>query len=251
MLGYHEINKIFWDFVHDFDANDVGILRKIVHTFSVAKNCYESACRYNFNEEDRLFCYLMGMFHDLGRFEQWTKYKTFEDCRTENHGVIGRRVLESRFTPESLELTPERFKLLGDTIQYHIMQYPGSDENTWTYLNIIHSSDAYDNIINTSIGGFKLSDYADGYTEEIFDKFMKGEKVYMYPSDTKLDRLFKSIGNAFCVSVDIMRSDIIEKNYFDVIYNQYVNDLNDADKEVFTKAINNLKTTYTLDSYRP
>lgn len=246
MKNYYDINKIFWDFVHEFDINNPNILKKIIHTFAVANHCFDAACSLNFNEEDRMFCYMMGMFHDLGRFEQWTKYQTYADEQSENHGIIGRRIFESRFTPKSLELTQERYDILANTIQYHIIEFPGDDKELWKFLNIIHSADAYDNLLNTSLGSQILDNFEDGYSEIMLTKFLNNEKVYKIPCKTKLDRLLKSLGNAYCLSIDYMRQDIISKNYFNVVYQNHIHELNKEDQKIFTTIIDHLNSNYIV-----
>ena len=246
MKTYHDVNKIFWDFVNKFDTSDPSILKKIVHTYAVANNCFDTACRFQFNEEERIFCYMIGMFHDLGRFEQWSKYKTYDDNVSENHGEIGRRIFLSEFTPELLELTQDRFNLLADTILYHIKEFSGDDNTLWKYLNIIHSADAYDNLLNTAIGTHVMSSLSDGVTEFLFEKFLNNEKIFKYTIKTKLDRILKSIANAYCISIDFMRSNVITKNYFEIIYDKYVDILCDDDKIILRQAIDHL-----IDTYRP
>ena len=61
-------NTFFWNFVHKYDTSNSNILRKIIHSYSVAEKCYAIACAFNLNKEQREFCYLIGLLHDAGRF---------------------------------------------------------------------------------------------------------------------------------------------------------------------------------------
>ena len=78
----------------------------------------------------------------------------------------------------------------------------------------------------------------------LLEKFLNNEKIYMYSSDTKVDRLIKSIGNAYCVTIDFMRQEIVHKNYFEIIYKTYEKSLNPEDKLIVRKAVDHLKANY-------
>ena len=52
-------NKIFWKLVSDYDLNESNIFRKMIHSFDVAKNCFELACSEKLNRNQ--------MFQKKGR----------------------------------------------------------------------------------------------------------------------------------------------------------------------------------------
>ena len=245
MLTFHEINNLFWNFVKDYDMKETDILQKVVHTFAVANICFDASSRFNMNKDEQILCYMIGMFHDLGRFEQWQRYSSFEDSKTPiNHGLLGKEIFLNRFTPKSLDITEEQYNLIANTIHYHLVRYEGSDPTLWKYLEIIHSSDAYDNVRNTALGVHLHNTYNDGYSQELLDKFLSGEKIYMYPALTKVDRLLKSIGNAYCVTIDFMRQEIINKNYFETIFNSYKQYLTKEDQDTLRFATDHIKKNY-------
>ncbi len=88
-------NHNFWDVVKKYDLNESNLFRKFIHSFYVAKNCFTIACNKKMNQKERNICYLMGLFHDIGRFEQWVKYKTYDDVKSEDHGDLSYSILET------------------------------------------------------------------------------------------------------------------------------------------------------------
>ena len=90
-----EYNVLFWNFVNKYDTNNTNILRKVIHSFQVADICFSIACQKGLDESKRNFCYLMGLFHDLGRFEQWKIYNTYDDNKSVDHGDLSACVLSS------------------------------------------------------------------------------------------------------------------------------------------------------------
>ena len=81
-------NRIFWDIVSKYDVKNDNILRKIIHSYSVAEKCFTVASKLKLNKKQREFCYLLGLFHDIGRFENSGSFikHTMTSCQsiTEN-----------------------------------------------------------------------------------------------------------------------------------------------------------------------
>ena len=76
-----------------YDTDNSNILRKIIHSFAVADNCFAIACKFGLNENERNFSYLLGLFHDLGRFEQWKLYQTYNDQKSVDHGDLSYKII--------------------------------------------------------------------------------------------------------------------------------------------------------------
>lgn len=66
---------------------------KRYHTERVAEYMQVIAETEGLNKKEADFASLLGWLHDIGRFEQWKKYKTFTDADSENHSEIGVRII--------------------------------------------------------------------------------------------------------------------------------------------------------------
>ena len=75
-MNIQNYNQLFWNFIKNYDANDSNILRKIVHSFAVAEKCCSIASILKLDKKQREFAYIVGLFHDIGRFEQWKTFQT-------------------------------------------------------------------------------------------------------------------------------------------------------------------------------
>ena len=87
-------NNIFYEFVKSYDLNDSNLLRKAIHSYEVARNCFSIASREGMDVKERNLCYLMGLFHDIGRFKQWEVYKTYDDVKSIDHGELSSFILK-------------------------------------------------------------------------------------------------------------------------------------------------------------
>ena len=76
---YENYKTIFKNFVSDFNDKDRDIDYKIKHSYRVADLCVEIAKELNLSDEDIEICYICGLFHDVGRFQQLTETKSYGD----------------------------------------------------------------------------------------------------------------------------------------------------------------------------
>jgi hypothetical protein len=87
----------FARFVRDHAArseqDQQNILLKDVHTAEVCGNSRRIAAGLGLGAHDRALAEAIALFHDVGRFPQYLRYRTFEDSRSVNHAVLGAKVL--------------------------------------------------------------------------------------------------------------------------------------------------------------
>jgi hypothetical protein len=70
-----------------------NILLKEVHTFNVCRNMLDLAEDLSLNDNKKLLAETVALFHDIGRFPQYARYKTFKDSISVNHGLLGAETL--------------------------------------------------------------------------------------------------------------------------------------------------------------
>lgn len=76
----------FRKYVDNFDFSDVNIERKYYHSLRVKSLCQLIAKDIKLNEYDSSIAQVIGLLHDYGRFMQWTKYHTYNDFESIDHG---------------------------------------------------------------------------------------------------------------------------------------------------------------------
>ncbi len=59
------------------------------HTLRVTAYCRQLAEHLGFSPRDAMLAELIGLFHDVGRFQQYTLYRTFDDRLSINHAQLG------------------------------------------------------------------------------------------------------------------------------------------------------------------
>ena len=89
--------KAFSDYVSFYDAENQRIALKVEHSKRVADLCETIAKSNGMKQEDLDLAWLIGLLHDIGRFEQLRRWDTFSDARSTNHAKLGAEVLFSQF----------------------------------------------------------------------------------------------------------------------------------------------------------
>lgn len=89
--------KAFDDYVSAYDADNQRIALKVEHSKRVAALCERIAESNGMKRDDLDLAWLIGLLHDIGRFEQLRRWDTFSDARSTNHAKLGAEVLFSQF----------------------------------------------------------------------------------------------------------------------------------------------------------
>ena len=93
LIDMIEAKKAFKEYVKKYNPEDEKIKIKIAHIERVAENSKRIAENLNLSQEDIELAELIGLLHDIGRFEQVRLYHTFVDKDSINHGEYGAKVL--------------------------------------------------------------------------------------------------------------------------------------------------------------
>ena len=75
----------FKNYVKNYNPQDPKIALKISHIERVSQKAKELAISLNLSQEDINLAELIGLLHDIGRFEQIRIYNTFMDKDSVNH----------------------------------------------------------------------------------------------------------------------------------------------------------------------
>ena len=142
-----EAVSAFDTYVDKFDRDNPMIFLKAVHSHRVAAIAGRIAQSLDGELVD--FSWLLGLLHDIGRFEQARRYRTFSDPQSVDHAELGADILFKeglidRFPTQTL---PEGWQKTAETaIRQHnkLALAEGLDEKTKTLSNILRDADKVD-----------------------------------------------------------------------------------------------------------
>ena len=140
MINMEKAIEEFIKYVEEFDLNEKPIKMKKEHSLRVMEISNRIAIDLGLEKEKIELATLIGLLHDIARFEQYKQFKTFSDIRSFDHGDYGVLLLEK-----------------DDMIRKYI------------------GTDKYDNIIKKAIKNHNKFSIEDGLSEEeiLFSKIIR------------------------------------------------------------------------------
>ncbi len=138
----------FADYTRSYYSSDKedqkNILLKVEHTDNVCGNIVRIAEGSSMEGNQVRLAETVALFHDVGRFSQYTKYKTFRDAVSINHGLLGSKILDEE---KVLQRLPEdEQQLIIQAVKFHnAFAIPTViDSNVILFLKLIRDADKVD-----------------------------------------------------------------------------------------------------------
>lgn len=201
--NFSEHAAYFFEYAESFirHSHDPCLILKKEHTVRVTENSKKILESLDLGEEDRYCAELTALYHDIGRFPQYEKYKTFLDGKSENHAFLGVRTLKRNplFLKEPVQIQK---KVLSAVIMHNILKLPEFRSESYKFLcNIIRDADKLD-IIKVMAQNFThnlpekdsvilhVKDEPQKYSETILQQALNRQTIryadLMYANDFKI-----------------------------------------------------------------
>ena len=94
-MNLENAKKEFLNYANNYDLKEFQIKRKLDHSLRVMALSRKIAESLHLNSEEIEIATLIGLLHDIARFEQYTVYKTFNDSKSIDHGNFGVKILQN------------------------------------------------------------------------------------------------------------------------------------------------------------
>jgi len=155
------LKKWFSDYVAGFytddPVNNSTIRLKEKHTEQVCRNMVFLGNALGLSGPDMILAEIMGLFHDLGRFKQYSVYGTFRDVDSENHAMLGLREMAAHKVLTGCNRNEKRW--IAKAVAFHnTMTIPeDQDERTLFFIRLLRDADKLD-IWRVFIDYYKVRD---------------------------------------------------------------------------------------------
>ncbi len=234
-IDREKVKKVFAEYVRHYDAEDPKIRLKILHTYKVSELCEEIAhdlfgtteMTEASAQENIDLAWLIGMLHDIGRFEQVRRYHTLLDAESVSHATLGIEILfEEGMLTRFIKVNPEDpdIGLIRAAIAYHSdYRIPGDlDERTKMYCQILRDADKLDifrvNCETPLEDIYHISKeelmHAE-VSEEVMENFMQRQATPREIRKTPVDYVVGMISMAFELVYPISRKIASHQGYLD------------------------------------
>ncbi len=131
-------------FFSSSDEDNGNYKLKVEHTHNVCENIRVIAEDESLNDEKAHIAEAVALFHDIGRFPQYSKYRTFNDRLSLNHGQMGAEVLTDEAALKGL--SDREGEIILQAVKFHnAFSIPKAlDEEIILFLKLIRDADKLD-----------------------------------------------------------------------------------------------------------
>ena len=216
----------FNEYTKRYDMDDPRLSYKYFHSIRVMDNMLLLAKNLNLSESDTKIAKYIGLFHDLGRFEQYTKYQSFNDHNLD-HGDYAADYLKEHNILKRYGFDEYDSELIHKAIREHNKFMISKDltERELLFTKMIRDADKLD--ILYALGNPEIKEILredDGpISEEIATHFFNEEIIKNRPESYKNEQLITVFGFIYDINFDSTFKIIKENDYYNKIYKRLRN----------------------------
>lgn len=230
--------QAFEHYVNRYNREAPMIRLKAEHTHRVSALCEEIAESLGLSEEETELAWLIGLLHDVGRFEQQKRYGTFNDAVSIDHAKYGAEILfgerrEEQGEAENISIRDfteddSEDRVIWTAVYYHsAYRIPENlDERTAMFCNIIRDADKIDilraNIEFSPEQIYNVSSeelHRAAVTKEVMDSFFEGKAVLRSLKKTAVDHIVGHISLVFELVYPRSREIVKKQGYLERMMN--------------------------------
>ena len=222
MIDIENAKKVFDEYVSNYDPTVGRIKLKIEHIKRVAENIKNIALEQDLDSEQIKLAEIIGLLHDIGRFEQVRLYDTFSDKISVNHGEYGVKVLFEDGLINKFNLNEKEKEIVKLAILNHNRDkiQEGLDDEQLLYAKMIRDADKLDIYYTMCKYDFKDTFwYPDFDCEEISDlimnEFKNDKKVNYADIKNNADVIVIFYAYVYDLYFETTNNILKEKNYLE------------------------------------
>lgn len=190
MINIEKAKKSFKKFLEQYNEKSIGFELKVIHTYHVVENAREIAIKLNLSDEDIYLAELIGLLHDIGRFEEITFLKQFDSISFDHASYGVKMLFENNLIRDFIE-EDNYDEIIKNAIENHNKLSIQGELNDKCLLHskIIRDADKLDN--------FRVKKEED--IRAIFPGKLKNKNDM--ENSTLSSKVYTSIKNKECVNI--------------------------------------------------
>lgn len=198
MINYENVLKEFKKYVEQFDSDNEMIAMKISHSYHVAELAKILGKRLELTEEEINLVKTIGLLHDIGRFVQYEKTKSYNDATTKiDHGKVATDYL---FKEEHIQdfAIPEKYYSIVETAIYNHNKLEIEEDLTEEELFYVHLTRDVDKIdIFRQEATIENKQLIEQITPKVKEAFFEHHLINIKEVKTKSDEILVELAYVF------------------------------------------------------
>ncbi|MCI8641504.1 MAG: HD domain-containing protein [Clostridia bacterium] len=230
MIDFKQAQKSFKEYLQQYNLEYGKNELKIKHTYGVVKASEFIAKKLVLKEEDIELAKLIGLLHDIGRFEQIKKIDCFLDNKGVDHAILGNEILFKNNLIENFIKDEKYYNIISKAILNHnrLSIEDNLNDRELLHVKIIRDADKTDNFRVKATENFEnIIDNAnkeilenDIISEKIFKDFMNNKIIVREDRNTYMDFWVSYIAFIFDFNYIYGLEYIKENDYINKIINR-------------------------------
>lgn len=231
--NYHVwFNNYIYQYINQYPGLKGNIEIKADHCRKVSYEIVGLAKSMELEQNEILLAETIGLFHDVGRFKQYVKYRTFSDSKSQNHAELAIEVLNENNI--LTDLSDDEIEIIHQSILNHSRAEikTNKNEKVNSFSKLIRDADKLDiwrliteyymvkekNADNENKTlELELPD-SDEISDEVFNAIVNKQVVLKESMRTLNDFKLLQIGWLFDLNFDYSIKRLYEKKYLDQIF---------------------------------
>lgn len=226
-----DIDKNFREYVSSYDMNNIKIKLKHNHSYRVKEMSQYLSEYLHLDDENKYIASVIGLLHDIGRFEQTKLYDTFKDFELD-HADFGVKLLFEEGLIRKFVETDKYDNIIYVSIKNHnkLNVEPGLDDITLMHSKIIRDADKIDILyILAVLGEYPFKDDVNFISKEVDEEFLANKSVDNKNVKTLSDDILRILSFIYDINYDFTYKYILDNKFIEKLYEKITN------KELFKK----------------
>ena len=229
MIDIEKAKKEFKEYVKKYDIKNKKVKLKVRHIEAVSNIAKQLAKNLKLSEEDIQLATLIGLLHDIGRFEQIRIYNTFVDKESVNHGELGVKILFEDGLIRNFIEDDSYDKIIKTAILNHnrnLKDIKVSNDRELLHTKIIRDSDKVDIVYFLTFEDKKATWEKEDLsqeiiTDEIYRQFIEEKMIDYSKRKTSADILVGHFAYIYDFNYKYSLEIISKNNYYEKIYKRF------------------------------
>ena len=233
MIDLQKARIVFNEYINNYkNQNDPGFNLKVVHTYHVVENAMMISKKLCLSEEDINLAGLIGILHDIGRFDELKNLKKFDSVGNDHAMFASKLLFEEGLINKFID-TDEYNNVIKKAIENHNKKCieSGLTEKELLHSKIIRDADKLDNYrvkkeekIEDIFPGIvnNESDLENSLiSDNVYNSIIKEECVDIKDRVYPLDYWICILGFTFDINFNETLSIINKNDYINILVNRF------------------------------
>ena len=228
MIDIKKSKDEFMKYTNNYDIENENIERKIYHSLRVMEISKKIATNMGLENEKIELATLIGLLHDIGRFEQFKIYQTYSDLESIDHGDLGADILKQNNFIRNFIKEAKYDEIILKSVQNHNKYKIADDLNKEEKLfcKIVRDADKID-ILYEAIEIFwkkgREEIQNDLISDKVYDEFLNKKLIKKDKNMKKngIDKLVLMLAFVFDINFHESLEILKKEDYLNKILNNF------------------------------